>query len=195
MILLIGPSSVGKDAILQKLLTWDATLREVVSHTTREPRDIAVKPRGLAKEQNGIHYHFVDVEEFKRLDQNGEFLETNQYSENYYGTSKREVQRIEREGNNPIEIIDVNGADSIVQQFRTEGKDITTIFIQPPSEEELEKRMKKRGMKDEADMKRRLETAKEELAHAFKYDYQIVNDRLDVAATRILNIIHEHTGY
>lgn len=190
MILLIGPSSVGKDAILQKLLNWDATLEEVVSHTTREPRKI-----GKELEQNGIHYHFVDVSEFHRLERNGEFFETNQYSENFYGTSKRAVQSIEREGKNPILIIDVNGADEIIRQFKQEHKDVVSIFIKPPSMETLQQRMVKRGVKCEEDMKRRLETAEEELMHGFKYDFEIINDRLDVAATRALNIIHEHTGY
>ena len=194
MILIIGPSAVGKNAILSKLLAWDNTLEEVVSHTTREPRQVGSKAKGAILEKHGVHYYFTDKEEFSRLDNNGEFMETNEYVGEFYGTAIRIVKQIESNGKNPIHIVDINGADAIIKHYKELDLPVLSIFIQPPNDTELAKRLKKRG--DKADkIEERLAVAQEEMAHMFKYDFRVINDKLSVAATKTLNMVHDFTGY
>lgn len=182
IIALIGPSGVGKTSIANKLTTWDKNLREVVSHTTRKNR---------ANEVDGVHYNFVTKENFKMMEANEQFIETNEYKGEYYGVAFSALKDVTVNRKVPVVIVDINGADALVAKY---GNDVLTFFIEPPSMEELEKRLKKRKA-DPEEIAERLKIAEDELPHAFKYSFRITNDVLKTAATRILSTIHDRAAY
>ena len=179
IVALIGPSGVGKDSILKKLLTWDRDLDVAVSHTSRDQR------KG---ENHGVDYHFVTRDQFEMMANREEFIETNEYDGNFYGIKNSSLKDVIQKGKTPVVIIDVNGADALIRKY---GDDVCSIFIEPPSLDELGTRLKKRGDSD-SDIESRLAIAQDELSHAFKYNYRIKNDKLKQAATRVLSCVHEN---
>jgi guanylate kinase len=178
LIVISGPSGVGKDAVVTDLLKRDSRLRYSVSYTTRPRRDYEV---------NGRHYYFVNEPQFIRLVERGELLEHARYNGYLYGTSRARVEEAQREGIDIILKIDVQGAE----QVRRRRPDGIFIFIAPPSLEELERRRTSRHSEPEDVMRERQQTALKEMALAERYDYVVVNDDLERAVKEIQSIIRK----
>jgi len=179
LLIFSGPSGSGKDTILHRIMERDDKTVVSVSMTTRAPRE---------GEQEGRDYYFVTKEEFEKHIENGDMLEWARYGENYYGTPKAPILNWINEGKTVVLEIEVQGADKIREQF----PDVRSMFLMPPSLHVLEKRLRARKTNTEEDIKRRLETAKEEIGRANDYDYIIVNNRLEDAVEDAMEIILRH---
>ncbi|WP_339042233.1 guanylate kinase [Spiroplasma endosymbiont of Apeira syringaria] len=180
LIILSGPSGVGKGAIIAKLFADKSlNLAYSVSMTTRKPRN---------KEQDGINYFFVDVSTFLNHVKGNDFLEYTNFIGNYYGTSKSYVLNLQNQGYNVILEIEVDGASQVLKNYEHRN-DIMSIFIMPPSYQELEQRIRMRASESEAIIEKRLNKAKEEFKVQHEYDYIIINDDLDIAVKEITDII------
>lgn len=176
LIVLSGPSGVGKGTIVKRLLKeCDDTVLSV-SATTREPRK---------EDKEGVTYFFKTVDEFRLMIDEGEFLEWAVYNTNYYGTPAPAVDKLLAEGKNVILEIEVQGAMN-VKEKRPEG---LYIFIAPPSFEALKERLIGRGSESESEIEARVSLAKEEYDKRNEYDFIVVNDDLDTAVNDIKNII------
>lgn len=180
LIVLSGPSGVGKGTILKKFVN-DPTLKLAfsVSMTTREKRP---------GEEEGVNYYYVSKERFEEAKQNGELLESAEFVGNYYGTPLKEVQRLRAEGKNVLLEIEVQGCEQVVKKV----PDALTIFIVPPSMEELEKRIRGRGTESEEVLHSRLQKAAKEMELVDHYKYVVCNDDVDKAADTITTIIKRH---
>ncbi len=172
LIVLTGPSGVGKGTLLRSLLRRHPELYLSVSVTTRSPR------KG---EINGKHYYFVDRQQFEKLAAGGDLLEWAEFAGNYYGTLRRQVETHVRQGEWVVLEIELEGARQIKRTY----PEALRIFILPPSVDELENRIRARGQDSEEAIARRLERAREEIAAAGEFDIQIVNDDLEKALERI----------
>lgn len=172
-----GPSGAGKGTICKKVLEADRSIRFSVSMTTRSPRE---------GEVNAVDYHFTDKDSFRRLIETDGLLEHNMYLGNYYGTPKEQVFRWLDAGHNVILEIDYHGAI----QVRSSCPECILIFIMPPSVDELRERLRGRGSESQEDIDKRLGEALNDIAHADMYDYRIVNDDVDAAVARVLEIIN-----
>lgn len=180
LIILSGPSGVGKGAIIAKLFADKSlNLAYSVSMTTRKPRN---------KEQDGINYFFVDVSTFLNHVKGNDFLEYTNFIGNYYGTSKSYVLNLQNQGYNVILEIEVDGASQVLKNYEHRN-DIMSIFIMPPSYQELEQRIRMRASESEAIIEKRLNKAKEEFKVQHEYDYIVINDDLDIAIKEITDII------
>ncbi|WP_338957663.1 MULTISPECIES: guanylate kinase [unclassified Spiroplasma] len=180
LIILSGPSGVGKGAIIAKLFADKSlNLAYSVSMTTRKPRN---------KEQDGINYFFVDVSTFLNHVKGNDFLEYTNFIGNYYGTSKSYVLNLQNQGYNVILEIEVDGASQVLKNYEHRN-DIMSIFIMPPSYQELEQRIRMRASESEAIIEKRLNKAKEEFKVQHEYDYIVINDDLDIAVKEITDII------
>jgi guanylate kinase len=171
-----GPSGVGKDAVIEKLVAADPQLERSVSYATRRPRP---------GEVDGVDYSFVTREEFERLVAQGGFLEHASYDGNLYGTSARRVEALREAGHDVILKIEVKGAE----QVRARLPDATFIFLKPPTMEELIKRTALRKTESAEDRSARQMIAEKEMTFAPHYDHVVVNDDLDRAAAEVLEII------
>jgi guanylate kinase len=172
-----GPSGVGKDALVTSLLRRDTQLRYSVSYTTRPRRDYEV---------NGVHYHFVDPEVFRRMAAEDRFLEWAEYNGNLYGTSRDFVEESQRQGLDVILKIEVKGAE----QVRHRRPDGIFIFIAPPSLQTLIERRRERGdAESRVTAEDRQRIAESEMAEAVKYDHVVVNDEFDRAVKELQRII------
>ena len=168
LVVLTGPSGVGKGTLLKRLRQRHPHLYLSTSATTRAPRP---------GEVNGEHYYFVSRAEFEQMIERGDLLEWAEFAGNYYGTPRQPVEvQIER-GNQVILEIELKGARQVAQSFPAALK----IFIAPPSAAELERRIRDRGQDDDAAIARRLDRARVELEAAHEFDIQIINDDLDAA--------------
>ncbi|RUM59674.1 MAG: guanylate kinase [Persephonella sp.] len=178
LIILSAPSGAGKTTIERFLLKEIPNLVKVITCTTRKPRK---------DEKNGVDYIFLSNEEFEKRIKEEKFLEYALVHGRYYGTPKDEVIKEIDKGNDVILTIDVQGALYIKDNFSKEF-DITTIFILPPSIDELIKRLKSRGeAEDEINM--RLNSLKKEIPMWKHYDYLVINEDLEVAKESVKNII------
>lgn len=175
LIVVSAPSGCGKGTILNEILK-DEGYYFSVSATTRAPRP---------GEKNGINYYFLSKEEFEERIKNGQMLEYARYCGNYYGTPKAETEKKLDDGMNVILEIEVKGA----AQIKKKCPDAVTIFILPPSIEELENRLRKRGTETEDVISQRVEAARGEIEYAADYDYIIVNDRLEDAVSDFRAVI------
>ena len=172
-----GPSAVGKDALIARLLERDERLRYSVSNTTRPRREY---------ERDGIHYNFLTREEFERKVAAGALLEWAQYGDNLYGTSREFVDGILEQGLDVIAKPEVKGA----AQIRSRRPEAILVFIAPPSLEELARRRKGRGdVESGATFEARQRIASEEMAQAESFDHVVVNENLDRAVEDVLKII------
>ncbi len=168
LIVLTGPSGVGKGTLLRSLLQRHPKLYLSVSATTRQPRP---------GEIDGQHYYFVSRDKFEQMVSAGELLEWAEYAGNYYGTPRTSVERQIQLGQSVILEIEVVGARKIHHTFPTALR----LFILPPSLAELEQRIRGRGQDSEEAIARRLSRAKAEIDAADEFDVQIVNDDMDQA--------------
>ncbi|MCI5227194.1 MAG: guanylate kinase [Candidatus Electrothrix sp. AX2] len=177
LLVVSAPSGCGKTTILKKLMTKISNLEFSVSHTTRQPR------RG---EQDGKDYHFVTEEEFIALrdQQPSGFLEWAEVHGNLYGTSRQAVEEIVATGKDVVLDIDIQGADQV-----RENANPVTVFISPPTPEELERRLRKRGTETPEDIDSRLANAESEMAAARRYRYLIINDELEQAVRDLQAIV------
>ena len=176
LIVYTGASGVGKGTIMKELLAKNPNLRLSVSATTRAPRE---------GEQNGREYYFVSHERFDEMIAENGFLEYAEYVGNKYGTPKEPVFRMLDEGLDVILEIEVKG----FLQVKEACPECVTIFIAPPSFEELQLRLRGRGTESEEVIAERLKTAEHELQHQHLFDYVVVNDDLDRAVEEVLSII------
>ena len=158
-----GPSGVGKGTLNAKLFAeFGDQMAFSVSATTRAPRE---------GEIDGTHYFFISKQEFENRIANNDFLEYAQFAGNSYGTPKSYVMSLLEQGKNVLLEIEVQGAMQVMERMPS----CVSIFVLPPSFEELERRLRGRGTETEEKILKRLETARGELAYADKYQYQIVN--------------------
>lgn len=179
IIVLSAPSGTGKSSIIQRLMECpELKLGFSVSATSRKPR---------GNERDGVEYYFISPEEFRRRVDAGEFVEWEEvYAGTCYGTLKSEVERVTDDGLNLIMDIDVKGGINVKKAF---GDRAVTIFILPPSKEELERRLRSRGTDADEVIEKRLAKADFELSHAPAFDHRVVNDDLDKAVEEVRNII------
>ncbi|MCK6530028.1 guanylate kinase [Myxococcota bacterium] len=165
LIVVSGPSGVGKTTLCRRVMDEVRSLRFSVSCTTRPPR---------AGERHGVDYYFVSPEEFQRRLDAGEFLEHARVYDRQYGTLRSEVDERLRRGESVLLDIDVQGAG----QVRSSGTDAVYLFVLPPSVGDLERRLRERATDDDATVRRRMDKALAEMRHAWRYDYVVVNDDL-----------------
>lgn len=176
LVLFSGPSGVGKDTVLDIILSKDKKLQRSVSLTTREKR---------SGETDGEDYYFITKEEFSQMIKDGQVLEYAQYGENIYGTPKAPVDKWLKEGKTVILKIEVKGAQKIRELY----PEALSIFLLPPSMQILEDRIRRRATESESDIEKRLEIAKNEILRSADYDFVVVNDNLDEASDNVLSII------
>ena len=176
LIVLSGPSGVGKSTVIAELLSNRRDIHFSVSFTTRQPR---------VGEEHGVNYYFVSREEFERMIEADELLEYAQYVENYYGTSIKVIEEQLQRGVDVLLDIEVQGAAKV----REKCPEAVCIFIIPPSLEELSRRLRKRNTDSEDVIAQRLAKAREECRECMKYDYLVVNDNVVSAAQQILSIL------
>lgn len=179
IIVLSAPSGTGKSSIIKRLLDYpELHLGFSVSATSRAPR---------GTEQHGIEYYFITHEEFKQKADAGDFVEWEEvYPGTCYGTLKSEVNRVTEAGQNLIMDIDVKGGLNVKKCY---GDQALTIFILPPSKEELEKRLRGRGTDAEDVIRKRLDKADYELSFAPQFDVRVVNDDLERAVEEVRTLI------
>jgi guanylate kinase len=177
-----APSGAGKTSLVKAVLDRDPALKVSISHTTRKPRP---------HERDGEHYHFVTIDEFKRLVAAGEFLENAQVFDNFYGTSRGAVESLRKAGHDVILEIDWQGA----QQVRKVVGDCCTVFILPPSRRALEERLRDRKTDSEEVIQRRLRDSMTDMSHYAEFDRVIVNDRFETAADQLLGILKGGPGF
>lgn len=177
LIILSGPSGVGKDTVIEHWREVNPKVERVVATTTRPPRD---------GEADGIDYDFVSKEEFESLVRQGAFLEHKQVHGNFYATPAKSVERLLLDGKIAILKIDVQGALDVMGQ----RSDALSIFLLPPSFDVLEKRIRGRGTDPEAVIQKRLADARFEISQADKYAYRVVNDDLDLAVRQLQEIVN-----
>ena len=174
-----SPSGAGKSSLLKALFekyNSDNSMYLSVSHTTRPPR---------VGEVNGSHYHFVNEDEFKTLIDKDAFYEWAHVFDKYYGTSKLLVKENIEQGRDVFLDIDWQGA----RQIREQEKNVKSIFILPPSLEELNNRLHQRGQDSEEVIASRMQKAQREISHYNEYDYCLINDNFDECLSKLWAII------
>ncbi len=184
IIVLSAPSGTGKSTIIGELMKHpELKLGFSVSATSRAPR---------GGEQNGVHYYFLTPQEFERRVQAGDFVEWSEvYKGTRYGTLVSEVERVTGAGNNLIMDIDVEGALNVKKRF---GDDALLIFIEPPTLQVLEQRLRDRATDDEVSIGRRLAKAEYEMSFAPQYDCVVINDKLPEAVEKVGRVIRQYTS-
>ncbi|AOJ02615.1 MULTISPECIES: guanylate kinase [Burkholderia] len=181
LFMVVAPSGAGKSTLVNALLSKDSEICLSISYTTRKPRP---------GEQDGEHYHFTTVDDFRERHARHEFLESAEVHGNYYGTSRVWIEEQMKNGHDVLLEIDWQGAQQVKKQFRN----AVGIFILPPSLVALEERLKKRGKDEPNVITRRLLAAGSEIAHAAEAEYVVINETFEhalaeleciVAATRL----------
>ena len=176
LVVLAGPSGVGKGSVHRRLRELDGDIELSVSVTTRPPRP---------GERDGIDYHFVDQATFEQMVADGLMLEWAEYAGNRYGTPRRSVEEAVAAGRVVLLEIEVQGALQVMER----APQALTLFLVPPSQQELERRLRDRGTEDEATVSRRLRTAQRELEHRHAFDHIVVNDDLDTCVAEVRALI------
>lgn len=171
-----APSGAGKTSLVRALLAQVPSARFSISYTTRKQRP---------NEQHERDYFFVDKNVFEKMVASGEFLEHAQVFDNYYGTSKSQVKKLLAQGANVILEIDWQGA----QQIRKAMPDCKSVFILPPSREELERRLRGRGTDDDTVIQRRLRDAVSDMSHWNEFDYVVINNDFETALGELKSIV------
>jgi guanylate kinase len=179
LVIFSAPSGSGKTTIVRELLKHFPQFEFSISATSRQPR---------GQEQNGVDYYFMSNEEFRQRVERDEFVEWEEvYAGTCYGTLKSEMERIWSKGNIIIFDVDVMGGINLKRLF---GEDACSMFIMPPSVEELERRLRGRGTDSEETIQKRIAKAEFELSKSPEFDYTVVNDDLQVAIDEAKAIIN-----
>jgi guanylate kinase len=177
LICISAPSGTGKSTVINELLKKDPGLALSISATTRAPR---------GSERDGVEYFFLDRDTFRAKIEAGEFLEYEEVHGEYYGTLRSTVENFLRQGKRVVFDIDVNGALEIKKQY---GERAVLIFLEPPSLEELKRRLVNRKTESEEKIALRLKRLPYELEKKKYFDYTIVNDILEETVEKIRKII------
>ena len=176
-----GAAGTGKDSVVKALREAHPEIKKTVSATTRAPRP---------GEQEGVDYYYRTREQFQQLIENDQVVEHNFYNGNYYGTLREEVDKRLAARKVVVLVIDVHGAANIRRMF----PGATTVFLLPPSVEELERRLRGRGTETEDSIQERLATARQELAQQDKFTLKLVNDQVDTCADALYQAICQRIG-
>ena len=176
LFVITAPSGAGKTSLINALLKEDPRLKLSVSYTTRPPRP---------GERDGREYHFVDDATFLAMRGRGEFLESAEVHGSRYGTSRKAIADTLAKGQDLVLEIDWQGA----RQVRALYPGCVGIFIHPPSIEELERRMRARAQDSDTVIRRRMQNARDELAHAGEFEYAIINKDFDTARHELAEIV------
>ena len=184
IIILTSPSGGGKTSVKSRLMAaLNKELSFSVSATTRKIR---------GNEQEGVDYHFINEEVFKKMIENKSFVEWEMvYPGLYYGTTIQEMKRIWNEGKVPVLDIDVKGAINVKNQF---GSKVLAIFIEPPSLEVLKERLHKRGTDSPENMLIRVNKATEELQYKDQFDQVVLNDEIERTAAEVIALVRQFIG-
>ncbi len=174
-----GCSGVGKGTIMKLLLQRDSSIRLSVSNTTRAQRE---------GEIDGVHYNFITKEEFIALADADGYIEHAVYCDQHYGTPKQQVEDMLAQGYNVFLEIEVQGGLQVMEKY----PGVLSIFILPPSMEELERRLRGRGTESEEVIQKRMAQAEKEMRYKDKYRYNVVNDVAERAADEVLAILAEN---
>ena len=176
LIILTGPSGVGKGTVVKEILAKDKNIWLSISATTREPRE---------GEKAGENYYFLNQEKFKEMIEQNLFLEWAQFAGNYYGTPISSVNEKINKGFIVLLEIEVEGAKQIKEKF----PESLSIFLLPPDKEELERRIRNRGTEKEEAIKKRLLRASYEISVSNQFDFELTNHNVDETAKRIIKLI------
>merc|ERR1712001_295789 len=181
-LVLCGPSGVGKSTIVERLKKrFPDAFALSVSHTTRQPRE---------GEEHGVNYFFTDRENMTKAIENGDFIETAEFSGNMYGTSKSAVETVSASGKICILDIDMQG----VKQIKKTNLNPLYVFIHPPSVDDLEKRLRGRGTETEESLQRRLAAAKAEMEYGTLENFNkvVINDDIDKVEEELVDFLNPH---
>jgi len=177
LFIVCAPSGAGKTTLVEALLKREPEIRLSISYTTRAPRQ---------GEKDGVEYNFVDRAKFESMIAAGDFLEHALVHGNYYGTSRKWIEK-ELAGDHDVLLeIDWQGAAQVRRLFPK----LLGMFILPPSITELRKRLQGRGKDSPETIERRLSGARDEISHVLEFEYIIVNDRFEVALDEIVSVVH-----
>ncbi len=183
LVIITAPSGAGKTSITKYLLQKFPQLVFSVSAATRQPRKT---------EQNGVDYYFISAKEFQQKIKDNAFVEWEMvYEGKYYGTLKTELERIWKDGKTPVLDIDVKGAMHVQQKF---GQNVLSVFIEPPSIQELKKRLENRGTETLETVQTRLDKAVYEISFRDNFTHVIINDDLQKACSETEQVIKEFLG-
>jgi guanylate kinase len=183
VLIISAPSGAGKSTLVSHLLEAGLPLMFSVSATSRKPR---------GNEVDGREYYFITAAEFRRRVRRGEFVEWEEvYRDHYYGTLRKEIERIYSEGGIPVFDVDVMGGINLKKIF---GEDALSVFVMPPSVEELRKRLIRRGTDSPEKIEMRVEKAASEILLADRFDLVIINDDLEEACAEIMRVVKEFIG-
>ncbi len=177
MLVLSSPSGAGKTTIARKILESDDNLAMSVSVTTRPPRP---------GESDGVDYHFIDAARFSEMAETGDLLEHAHVFDHHYGTPRGPVEAALSAGRDVLFDIDWQGTQQLVEKAR---KDLVSIFILPPSVDELERRLRARAQDPEDVVQSRMAKASDEMSHYAEYDYIIVNHDVEVSTAKVAGIL------
>ncbi len=176
LIILTGPSGVGKGTVVREILGKDKNIWLSISATTRDPRE---------GEREGENYYFLNQEKFKEMIDQNLFLEWAQFAGNFYGTPLSSVNEKIKKGFTVLLEIEVEGAKQIKEKFPNS----LSIFLLPPNKEELERRIRKRGTEKEEAIQKRLSRANYEISASNQFDFALTNNNVDETAERIIKLI------
>lgn len=177
MLVIASPSGAGKSSISRALFGADPNIKLSVSVTTRARR---------TDEVDAKHYHFIDIATFKRMQQDGDLLESAEVHGNFYGTPRAHVEEQLAAGNDILFDIDYQGTLQLYKKCRP---DMVTVFILPPSIKELRARLERRAQDSVGTIEKRLQNARVEMGHYGEYDHVIVNEDLEDSTTRVRSIL------
>ncbi|WP_240549675.1 guanylate kinase [Devosia salina] len=177
MLVIASPSGAGKSSISRSLFGADPNIKLSVSVTTRARR---------TDEVHGKHYYFIDVETFKKMQRDGELLESAEVHGNFYGTPRAQVEEQLARGEDILFDIDYQGTLQLYEKCRA---DMVTVFILPPSIKELRARLERRAQDSVGTIEKRLKNARVEMDHYGEYDYVIVNNDLEHSVDRVRTIL------
>jgi guanylate kinase len=178
LIVISGPSGVGKGTIIKRVIKRLDNVKLSVSCTTRAPRP---------GEVNGVHYHFITKEQFEKMIAEEGFLEYESFFDNYYGTPRQMVKDEIEKGNSVILEIDVKGGMNVKRM----EPDAMLIFIAPPNFDELKKRLENRNSETPEQIVQRVARATAEMRYSTEYDHVVINDDLDKAVEEVIGLIEE----
>jgi guanylate kinase len=179
LFVITGPSGVGKGTLIERLLQEVPELELSVSATTRPPRN---------GERDGVHYHFMDEDQFMQHVDEGNFIEHARYASQLYGTPRSEVDPRLAQGRSVVLEIELQGA----RQIRETVPDAVQVFIAPPSPEDLRRRLEGRGTDSPEQISRRLEVAAEELGARDEFAHVVENDDVERAAHELAELVRSH---